>query len=181
MRTLTPFFTSRSLAPSDLLREMDRMFDRFTPRDLPIYDERDFSPASELMEEENYYMLSMDLPGMKKEDIKIEVADGTLVISGERKNEKRNDTNQVHRYEKSYGSFKRSFVLPNTISADKVEARYEDGVLELYLPKTEVAQARKIEIQSGKGGIFDKFLGENSQAQRTDQSSKKDVPVNQNN
>ena len=173
MRSLTPFFNSRSLTPTDLWREMDRMFDHFATPGLPVYDEREFAPASELTEEENHYMLSMDLPGMKKEDIKIEVADGTLVISGERKHEKRNDANQVHRFEKSYGTFKRSFVLPNTISADKVEARYEDGVLELYLPKTEVAQARKIEIQSGKGGIFDKLLGDRKQAQ----GANKDVPV----
>lgn len=174
MRTLTPFFTSRSLTPSDLFREMDRMFD-FTPhRDSNIYDERDFSPASELMEEENHYMLSIDIPGMKKEDIKIEVADGTLIISGERKNERRSDANQIHRFEKSYGSFKRSFVLPNTISAEKVEARYEDGVLELYLPKTDVAQARKIEIQSGKGGFFDKITTKQAQ------NSNKDVPVTNN-
>lgn len=175
MRTLTPFFTSRNLT-SDLWREMDRMFDHFTPPGLPVYDEREFSPASELMEEENHYLLSMDLPGMKKEDIKIEVADGTLVISGERKNAKHNDTNQVHRYEKTYGSFKRSFVLPNTIDAEKVEARYEDGVLELYLPKTEVAQVRKIEVQSGKGGIFDKLLGTKKQ----EQTSTKEVPVKEN-
>lgn len=174
MRTLTPFFTSRSLTPSDLFREMDRMFD-FTPyQGSNIYDEREFSPASELMEEENHYMLSIDIPGMKKEDIKIEVADGTLIISGERKNERRTDTNQIHRFEKSYGSFKRSFVLPNTISAEKVEARYENGVLELYLPKTDVAQARKIEIQSGKGGFFDRIT--NKQAQ----NSNKDVSVTEN-
>ncbi|WP_409479505.1 Hsp20/alpha crystallin family protein [Pseudobdellovibrio sp. HCB154] len=173
MRSLTPFFNSRSLTPTDLWREMDRMFDHFATPGLPVYDEREFAPASELTEEENHYMLSMDLPGMKKEDIKIEVADGTLVISGERKHEKRTDANQVHRFEKSYGTFKRSFVLPNTISADKVEARYEDGVLELYLPKTEVASARKIEIQSGKGGIFDKLLGDRKQAQ----NANKEVPV----
>ncbi|AZZ36056.1 heat-shock protein [Bdellovibrio sp. qaytius] len=176
MRTLTPFFTSRNLAPSDLWREMDRMFDHFTPPGLPIYDEREFSPASELMEEEGHYMLSMDIPGMKKDDIKIEVADGTLIISGERKNEKRNETNQVHRFEKSYGAFKRSFVLPNTINAEKVEARYEDGVLELYLPKTEVAQARKIEIQSGKSGTFDNLLGKTSQAK----TANKEIPVKEN-
>lgn len=175
MRTLTPFFTSRNLT-SDLLREMDRMFDHFTPPGQPIYDEREFSPASELMEEENHYLLSIDIPGMKKEDIKIEVADGTLIISGERKNEKRSEANQVHRYEKTYGTFKRSFVLPNTIDAEKVEARYEDGVLELYLPKTEVAQARKIEVQSGKGGIFDKLLGTKKQ----EQTSNKEAPVKEN-
>jgi HSP20 family protein len=175
MRTLTPFFTSRNLT-SDLFREMDRMFDHLATPGLPVYDEREFSPASELTEEENHYLLSIDIPGMKKEDIKIEVADGTLVISGERKHERRENSNQVHRFEKAYGSFKRSFVLPNTINADKVEARYEDGVLELYLPKTEVAQARKIEIQSGKeGGIFDKLLG--SKKDSAKQNSSKDVPV----
>lgn len=175
MRTLTPFFTSRNLT-SDLWREMDRMFDHFTPPGLPVYDEREFAPASELIEEENHYMLSIDIPGMKKEDIKIEVADGNLIISGERKNEKRSEANQIHRYEKTYGSFKRSFVLPNTIAAEKVEARYEDGVLELYLPKTEVAQAKKIEIQSGKGGIFDKLL----EAKKQEKTSAREVPVKEN-
>jgi HSP20 family protein len=146
MRTLTPFFTTRNVS-NNLWREMDRMFDHFATHSLPSYDEREFSPASELIEQENQYLLSIDLPGMKKEDIKIEVADGTLVISGERKQEKRDDENQVHRFERTYGSFKRSFVLPNTISTDKVEAKYEDGVLSLQLPKTEIAQARKIEIK----------------------------------
>lgn len=167
MRTLTPFFTSRNLT-RDLWNEMDRMFDHFATPGLPVYDEREFTPASELTEEENHYMLSIDLPGMKKEDIKIEVADGTLVISGERKHERRNDANQVHRFEKTYGMFKRSFVLPNTISADKVEARYENGVLELYLPKTAVAQARKIEIQSGKSSFFDRLTNKQAQGDNTD-------------
>lgn len=146
MRMLTPFFNSRNLT-TDLWREMDRIFDQMSTSNAPVYDEREFSPASELMEEESRYILSIDLPGMKKDDIKIEVADSTLVISGERKHDKRMDANQVHRYEKPYGAFKRSFVLPSTVKADGIEARYEDGVLELYLPKTEVATARKIEIQ----------------------------------
>lgn len=171
MRTLTPLFTSRALT-SDLFREMDRMFDHLSTPGILKYDELEFSPASELTEQENHYMLSMDLPGMKKEDIKIEVADDTLVIWGERKQEKRDDANQIHRFERAYGSFKRSFALPNTINAEKVEARYENGVLELYLPKTEVAQARKIEIQSGKGGFFDRLIGKQPEVTATNKENK---------
>jgi HSP20 family protein len=86
------------------------------------YDEaQSFGPACEISEAEDHYSLSVDLPGMRQEDIKVEVHNNHLVISGERKREKTADSNQkVQRYEKSYGSFKRSFTLPNTIEEDKI-------------------------------------------------------------
>ena len=132
MRALTPYFTSRGLA-SDLFSEMDRFFDEWKPQT------GSFEPAWDVTETEDHFLMSVDLPGMKKEEIRIELAKNTLQISGERK-----------RGDKFYGSFKRSFTLPSTVDTDKVEASYENGVLELYVPKTQAAKPRMIEVQSGK-------------------------------
>lgn len=164
MRMLTPYFTTRSLA-SDFFDEMDRFFEgtpaNFSPRN--FYDERTFHPACEVSESEDHYMMSVDLPGMKKEDIKIELNNNVLTISGERKREATP--------ERSYGFFKRGFTLSNSIESGRVEARYENGVLELYLPKTQAAKSRQIEIQSGKTGIFDKLLGSKKTSQNPDTQS----------
>lgn len=159
MRTLTPYWSPRSLA-ADFFDDMDRFFDNFTRFATAELYERKFTPACEITESEDHYLMSIDLPGMKKEDIKVEVLDNVLTVSGERKREFTADKNErVQRFEKSYGYFKRSFTLPASIEVGKVEARYEDGVLELYLPKTQAAKPRQIEIQSGKSGIFAKLLG----------------------
>jgi HSP20 family protein len=166
MRMLTPYWTNRSLA-SDLFDEMDRFFDDWAFRSpaTRVYDERTFDPACEVSEAEDHFLMSVDLPGMKKEDIKIELTGDVLSISGERKRESHDSNRKVQRYERSYGFFKRSFTLPSSVEADKVEARYEDGVLELYLPKSQAAKSRQIEIQSGKGGIFGKLLGSKKSSQ----------------
>jgi len=139
MRTSYPFFTST--LHSDLWRQMDRLFDDTTTT----------TPAYEVSEREDHFALSVDLPGVKKDEIKIEVLDKNLTISGERK-----------KFDKSYGAFKHSFILPNTVSAEKIEAHYEDGVLQLYIPKTIAAQARTIEVQSGKSSLLEKLLGTNT-------------------
>jgi HSP20 family protein len=159
MRMLTPYLVNRGLA-SDLFDEMDRFFEdwgRMTP--VRIDQEHRFDPAWEVAETDEHYLMSVDLPGMKKEDIKIEMSDNVLTVSGERKRGNSEKTQKVQRYEKVYGFFKRSFTLPHAIDASKVEARYEDGVLELYLPKTQAATSRRIEIQSGSDGLFGKLLG----------------------
>jgi HSP20 family protein len=160
MRMLAPYWTTRSLA-SDLFDEMETWMNDTgrvtTPR---AYDERSFDPACDISEADEHYLMSLDLPGIKKDEINIEVNNNILTVSGERKRESASDKQKVQRFEKSYGFFKRSFTLPTSVDADKVEARYEDGVLELYLPKTQAAKPRHIEIQSGKGaGFFDKILG----------------------
>ncbi len=137
----------RMLTSSDLFNEMDRFFGETTRR-AAAYDERSFIPACEVAETDANYLMSLDLPGMKKENIKIEVVDKLLTISGERKREaKSEEKEKVQRFEKSYGFFKRSFTLPTTVDTSKVEARYEDGVLELSLPKAAAIQPRAIEIK----------------------------------
>ncbi len=142
MRTLIPFYSSKNLVP-DLFSEMESMFDT-----LPKWNERSFDPAVELSEDDKQYNLSVDLPGLKKEDIKVEMKENTLQISGERQRESTQDKNiRVQRFEKTYGYFSRSFTLPHAIQADKIEAHFENGVLELRIPKAEIAQPRKIQIQ----------------------------------
>jgi HSP20 family protein len=147
---------------------MERMFDEFQRSvDRPSSTaERSFNPAVDVTEAADHFFMTVDLPGFKKEDIKIELNDNVLTISGERRREQKADDNKNHRFERSYGSFARSFTLPTTVTNDKVEANYEDGVLNLYLPKTPVAKARTIEIQAKNGGFFDKLIG-----------NKKDVEV----
>ncbi len=160
MRMLTPFWSTRSLA-SDLFDEMDRFFDEWNFANSPAreLDGRSILPAFETTEADDHFLMSVDLPGVKKEDIKIEVTDNVLTVSGERKREVAEKGQTVQKFGKAYGYFKRSFTLPASVDSEKVEARYEDGVLEVYLPKTQAAKTRQIEIQSGKGGIFGKLLG----------------------
>ena len=154
MKMLSPLWTPRRSLASDLFNEWDRMFN-LTPG-LPIYDERDFAPAMDVSETEENYMVSMDLPGLKKENISIEVVDNMLNVSGERKDELKYEEGQTHRVERSFGSFKRSFTLPKTVNAEDIEAHYEDGVLNIRLPKTRLAQSKKIEIQAGRNGEKEK-------------------------
>jgi HSP20 family protein len=165
MRTLIPYWTTRRGSASDFMssftNEMNRLFSDFErmPSSV-VYEDRGFSPACEVAEADGHYLLSLDIPGMKREDIKIEVNENILTISGERKRESKSDEkDKFQRYEKAYGFFKRSFSLPVTIEAGKVEAHYQDGVLELCLPKAPTAKAYRVEVQSGRGGFFEKLLG----------------------
>lgn len=146
MRLLTPYWSTRRNTPADLFTEMERMFeDAGKPS---------FSPACEIAETEGQFLLSFDLPGVKKEDIKIQVEENTLTISGERKQEKKAGDGQNAKYvERTYGAFTRSFTLPSTVETEKIEAHYENGVLNLTVPKATAARTRTIEIQSKTGGL----------------------------
>lgn len=158
MRMLSPYLTNRRLN-SDLFDEVNRFFDDWAEvSPAATYDERKIGPSCDITETDTHYLVSVDMPGMKKDDIKIEMTDKMLTISGERKRENSDVNKKVQLYEKSYGSFKRSFALPTSVEAEKIEAQYENGVLELYLPKVQAAQPRTIEIQSGQKGFFQKLL-----------------------
>ncbi len=108
-----------------------------------------WSPAVEIAEEEKFFGVSIDVPGLKKEDIDIEVKENRLIISGERKapQEKTN----VLRSERRYGKFSRIFTLPQNVNTDAIEARFEEGVLTVVLPKEEKVQAKKISISTTAG------------------------------
>ena len=108
---------------------------------------RSWIPAVDIRETEDSLKLLVDLPGMTKENVNITVENNVLSISGERKleNEERNDT--FHRLERSYGAFTRSFTLAPTVAADRVDASFHDGVLEITLPKAEESKPRRIAIK----------------------------------
>lgn len=110
-----------------------------------------FQPTVDVEETDHAYLLSADLPGLKKEDVRVDLSENVLTISGERKRETDSkDQGGERRYERSYGRFMRSFTLPQAIDANKVEANMEDGVLRVALPKSETSKPRNIEVRSGK-------------------------------
>jgi HSP20 family protein len=106
-------------------------------------------PAVDVDESDNEYIVSADLPGMKKEDISVECIGNQLTISAERKYESTEGRKQERR-ERFYGTFQRSFTLPTGIDADRIQASYEGGVLIVHVPKAEQAKPRKISISEGK-------------------------------
>jgi len=91
-------------------------------------------------------VVNVEVPGMKKEDVKVTFQDGILTIKGERKQEKEEKDKSLHRVERSYGSFCRSFTLPTTVQGEKIKANYRDGVLMISLPKVEEAKPKEIPI-----------------------------------
>jgi HSP20 family protein len=103
-------------------------------------------PPVDVVEQQDRLVFRAEIPGVAKEDIDVKVENGILMLRGEKKQEKETDTETAHRVERFYGTFSRSFVLPTSINADEIQARYKDGVLEIVLPKTAEAKPRKISI-----------------------------------
>lgn len=167
----SPVLWSRN--PFEIFDEMNRWMERAQEPSF-ARDSGFQSIVADFHEDEGRYVLTMDLPGMKKEDIQIELNDKVLTVSGERKRhsfKKDESASSSRRTEGSYGFFQRSFALPSSIDAGKVEAHYQDGVLELMIPKAEEAKARRIEIQSGKSGAFDQLVNPQGAKRVEDASS----------
>jgi len=108
--------------------------------------EGDWTPAMDVAEKEDEIVLTAEIPGMNKDDIKITVKDDVLTITGEKKQEEREEGENWHRVERTYGSFKRMISLPS-VNSGKVEATYKDGVLRVRLPKQESAKPKEIPIK----------------------------------
>ncbi len=107
---------------------------------------RTWLPAVDIYENDDAFVATADLPGLKKDDIDVSIEDNVLTVSGERKFEHSEEKGTFRRVERSYGTFRRSFTLPRGVEPAKVEARFEDGVLTLSLPKSDVAKSRKIAV-----------------------------------
>jgi HSP20 family protein len=136
-------YQSPSLSVSSLF---DDLFSGWDPwdKDLPTT----LSPKVDVVEEKDSYKVTAEIPGMDKKDLKVEIADGILSISGEKKEEKsEKDKDRYYHYERSYGSFKREFRLSDGIDPENVEAKYANGVLELVLKKTEKAKPKQVEVK----------------------------------
>lgn len=171
MRMLSPLSTDwswsrRNLSPERLVDAFDD-FDRIVESFLrPTYASTvNFQPSCDIHEGKDLYLVSFDMPGVRKEDIKIEVQGNNLVISGERQREvNQQDGDATIYHERAYGKFERTFVMPTSINAEKIEAHYENGVLNVALPKAESAKGRTIQIQTGQDSIFSKLLGSKKEA-----------------
>lgn len=110
-----------------------------------------WSPQVDIFENQNEIVLEAELPGMKPEDVEINIENNVLTLHGERKFEKKAEGDNFHRVERSYGGFTRSFTLPSTVSSENANAEFENGVLRLTLAKREEAKPRRIEIKAGGG------------------------------
>jgi HSP20 family protein len=108
---------------------------------------RPWTPAVDIVETENDMLLKMDVPDIELKDIEIRLENDTLTIKGERKFEPEAQRKGYHRIERSYGTFARSFTLPNTLDTDAVRADYKNGVLTVTLPKKEIAKPRSIKVE----------------------------------
>ena len=143
----------RTLSP---WRELEEMSDRLTR----MFDESvsgrgqnggTWFPAVNVEETSDELILTAELPGMGEDDIELELENNILTISGEKREEREEgDERRYHLWERTYGTFQRSFTLPRTVNAESIEARFKDGILHVHMPKQEEAKGRKIAIRTEK-------------------------------
>lgn len=150
-----PSRTSRGFGPilsrepfATLRDEIDTLLRRFSGEPDGGGLGGEFLPVLDVAETDGAVTVTMDLPGVKPEEINIEVTGSTLRISGERQEEREEKGKSFHRVERRSGRFVRAITLPCPVQEEQVEAKYEDGVLRIELPKTEEAKPRKIEVKS---------------------------------
>ena len=158
MNALEKWNPLRGSSVWDPRREMEEMQNRVASlfgRRLPLKKdggEEEFTltewiPPVDIAEDDKEYAIKVELPGVNKEDVRVSVEGGVLSITGERKAEKEEKNKKYHRIERSYGSFARSFTLPEGTASDKVSAEFKDGVLRVHLPKDEAAKPKSIDVK----------------------------------
>lgn len=109
----------------------------------------DWTPVVDISEDPQEYVIRVELPGVRKEDVKVTVQDGVLTVQGERKQEHEEKGKRFHRIERIYGTFVRSFTVPDDADEAKVAAEFRDGMLNIHLPKTEKAKPKSIDVKVG--------------------------------
>ena len=141
--------TERFLSLRPEMGLLGRFFPDFELPDL-FGEERLPVPAFDVSETEKEYVITGEISGVDMKDLDVTLSDGTLTIKGEKKQEKEEKDEHYHRVERHYGSFERSFRIPDNVKADKSKATYKDGVLKLVLPKTKAHKVKKIEVKENK-------------------------------
>jgi HSP20 family protein len=131
--------------------DMNRLFDQFFDVRAGNAASRRWVPAMDLVETDDHLVLRGDLPGLTEDDVDIEIKDNVLTVSGERTAQHEDQAEGYHRVERSFGSFSRSLTLPHGVEPEKVEAKFENGVLEVEIPKP--AEAKSTRVQIGKGTV----------------------------
>lgn len=143
------------LAKWDPFREVDEIMDNYNKamtwpsrqgRELKRFD-ADWAPKVDISETDDRFCIKAEIPGIKQDDVKISIEGHVLSVKGENKQEKEDKGERYHRIERYYGSFSRSFSLPENVDEENVEATFKDGLLILSIPKTEVAKPKSIEVK----------------------------------
>ena len=138
---------------SSLQTEMNRLFNAAFDTTSPGNGggARRWSPAMDLLETGEQFVLRADLPGMTEDDVSIELEDNVLTVSGERKTEREDKREGFYRMERAFGTFSRSLTLPKGVDPEAVNAQFDRGVLEVRIPKPEQRKPRRIAIGAGEG------------------------------
>ena len=145
--TLIRWNSARPLRTLAVHDDMDRLIESFLGR--PLAAAAPFTMPVDVDETPEAYVLQADLPGLSQKDVKVSLAGDTLTLRAERKRESEERKGSVHRSERLYGAFERSFTLAEPVRGDQVKATYKDGVVEIHVPKAEEARVREIEVQVG--------------------------------
>lgn len=152
---LAPFKGLRSMLAQEpaltLQQRINRLFEEaFRPLAVPGEEPISmaaWTPSCDIYETEKEIVVKAEIPGVKKEDVKLSIQDNVLTLSGERKFEEETKKENYVRVERGYGSFTRSFTLPPSVDAKKINAEFKDGLLEVKLPKLETAKPKEVEIK----------------------------------
>ncbi len=156
VRALTPWTAARPMTPlggrrsgwfDELRHEMDDLFDQFFGAGDGGEQAALFAPRANVAETEREYEITLDLPGMKPDEVDVELKENQLWISGERRQEAEEKGKTYHRVERAYGQFRRIIPLASHVKPDAIEAEYHDGVLRITVPKHEAAQPKRIEVK----------------------------------
>ena len=156
LRSLVPW-RERSLLPTtdrftgmfdQWEREMQDLMQGFWGANGGRLGTMNFVPTVDLVENESEFVVTVDLPGLKPEEVKVEFTNGALWVTGERKEEKEEKDKTYHRVERSYGEFRRVLPFPSAVMEDKIEAKFTDGVLKVSVPKVEEPKPQRIEVKS---------------------------------
>ncbi len=129
--------------------EIDRMFNEIFNGGTMVESEAGWVPRADVHETDDSFLVQLDVPGIDKNDVKVKFEDNTLIVSGERKYESKEEEKNYRQIERIYGTFTRTLRLPKDVDAQKISANYKNGVLEITLPKAEEVKPKEIEIKIG--------------------------------
>jgi HSP20 family protein len=181
-RTMGPLL-DEFFSPMGLRREIERVFDQFmsTGGETRVGGRGGFVPSVELCEGDNEYVIAAELPGMSDKDVQLEIDDdNVLTLKGEKKSEQTKKEGGYEYTERSYGQFMRSVQLPPSVDTSKVEAAFQNGVLEVHIPKAQESRAHAIPISTKGGGGEEAKAGGKADVKTTGEAGKKGSEGGQN-
>lgn len=153
---------------NNIQRRFDRLWDEvFTVSPIETTSVADFTPPCDVEETESHYVISLDVPGMSREDLQVEVAGDNLIISGSRKEEHISRKGEPQVSERYHGKFYRSMNFPGLTEDSKIEAVYKDGVLRVAVPRAVAAKKKMVEIAQEKSSFWNKLLGKVEEKRET--------------